>query len=108
VALTVLYIRPEHIAVTTVSWAVAAALIIVVQLTVPNDTGLLPWSLMVTGLVSNAVVSCGSLLLVASYALGGAEREYERSERLLSNILPGPIAARLKATSKACQLVGRN
>jgi len=95
VALTVLYIGPEHIAVTTVSWAVAAALIIVVQLTVPNDTGLLPWSLMVTGLVSNAVVSCGSLLLVASYALGGAEREYERSERLLSNILPSSIAARL-------------
>jgi hypothetical protein len=42
VALTVLYIGPEHITVTTVSWAVAAALIIVVQLTVPNDTGLLP------------------------------------------------------------------
>jgi hypothetical protein len=27
--------------------------------------------------------------------LGGAEREYERSERLLANILPSSIAARL-------------
>jgi adenylate cyclase len=104
VALTVLYIGSEHIAVTTASAAVAAALIIVVQLTVPEDTGLLPWPLIVTALVSNAVLSCGSLLLVVSYALGevaraetAAEREYERSERLLANILPRTIAARLKS-----------
>jgi adenylate cyclase len=103
VALTMLYVGPEHIVVTTASAAVAAALIIVMQLTVPDDTGLLPWSLMVTALVTNAVVSCGTLLLIASYVLGeiaraetAAEREYERSERLLTNILPLPIAARLK------------
>jgi adenylate cyclase len=104
VALTVLYLGAEHIAVTTASAAVAAALIVVVQLTVPIDTGLLPWSLIVLALVSNAVLTCGSLLLLASYALGevaraeaAAEREYERSERLLANILPRPIAARLKS-----------
>jgi adenylate cyclase len=103
VALTMLYVGPEHIVVTTASAAMAAALIIVMQLTVPDDTGLLPWSLMVTALVTNAVVSCGTLLLIASYVLGeiaraetAAEREYERSERLLTNILPLPIAARLK------------
>ena len=103
VALTMLYLGPEHIVVTTASAAVAAALIIVMQLTVPDDTGLLPWSLTVTALVTNAVVSCGTLLLIASYALGeiaraeaAAEREYERSERLLTNILPRRIAARLK------------
>jgi adenylate cyclase len=104
VAFTVLYVGAEHIAVTMATGAVAAALIVVVQLTVPDDTGLLPRSLMVIGLVTNAVVSCGTLLLVASYALGeiaraeaAAEREHERSERLLANILPGPIAARLKS-----------
>jgi adenylate cyclase len=103
VALTVLYLGPEQIAATTVSGAVAAALIIVVQLTVPADTGLLPWPLIVTGVLSNAVFSCGSLLLIVSYAFGevaraetAAEREYERSERLLANILPRSIAARLK------------
>jgi adenylate cyclase len=106
VALTVLYLGAENIAVTTIATAIAATLIILVQLTIPDDTGLLPRSLVVTALVSNAVLGCGSLLLVASYALGEvaraetvAEREYQRSERLLANILPGPIAARLKDES---------
>jgi adenylate cyclase len=106
VALTVLYLGAERIAVTTGSAAIAAALIVVVQLTVPDDTGLLPRPLLVTVLVLNAVLVCGSLLLVASYALGEvaraesiAEREYQRSERLLANILPSPIAARLKDDS---------
>ena len=106
VALTVLYLGAERIAVTTSSATIAAALIVVVQLTVPDDTGLLPWPLLVTVLASNAVLACGSLLLVASYALGEvaraesiAEREYQRSERLLANILPSPIATRLKDES---------
>jgi adenylate cyclase len=103
VALAVLYLGAEHIAVTAAAAVVAAALTIVVQLMVPNDTGLLPWPVMVTALVANAVLACGSLLLLVTYALGevaraeaAAEREHERSERLLANILPGPIAARLK------------
>ena len=65
----------------------------------PNDTGLLPEWLIVASLVTNAVVSCGTLLLIVSYALReaaraetAAEREYERSERLLTNFLPSPIA----------------
>jgi adenylate cyclase len=106
VALTVAYLGAEHIAVTTALGAVASALIVVLQLTVPDDTGLLPRSLIVTALVANAVVSCGSLLVIASYALGEitraettAEREYERSERLLANILPRTIAVRLKSES---------
>ena len=99
VALTVLYLGPEHIAVTTAFSILSAVLIIVLQLIVPNDTGLLPWSLMVTALVANVAVSCGSLLWITSYALGGAEREHERSERLLANILPRPIADRLKNQS---------
>ncbi len=106
VVLTVLYLGAEHIAVTTASAAMAAALLVVVQLTVADDTGLLPRSLIVMVLVSNAVFSCGGLLLLASYALAevaraetAAEREYERSERLLTNILPLPIAARLKNES---------
>ena len=106
VALTLMYLGAEHIAITTASGAMAAALIVILQLTVPEDTGLLPRSLIVTALVANAVTSCASLLLLASYALSeiaraetAAEREYQRSERLLTNILPGPIAARLKNES---------
>jgi len=108
VALAVVYLGAEHVTLTTASAVVAAVLIVVVQLTIPEDTGLLPWSLMVTVLVSNAIFSCGGLLLVASYALAqvaraenAAEREYERSERLLANILPGAIAIRLKGEGNA-------
>ncbi len=103
VALAVLYLGPDYTALATAAGAVAAALIIAVQLTVPYDTGLIPQWLIVASLVTNTVVSCGVLLLIVSYALGeaaraetAAEREYERSERLLTNILPLPIAARLK------------
>lgn len=103
VALSVVYLGAEHIALTTVSTCVAAVLLVVVQLNVPNDTGAVPWPLVVMALVSDAALSCGSLLLVTSYALSevtraevAAEYEHERSERLLSNILPSAIAARLK------------
>ena len=83
VALTVLYLGAERIAVTTGSAVIAAALIVVVQLTVPDDTGLLPRPLLVTVLVSNAVLACGSLLLVASYALGEVARaEIHRRARV--------------------------
>ena len=106
VALTVLYLGTEYVALTIASGAVAAALIIAVLLTVPYDTGLLPEWLIVASLVTNVVVSCGTLLLIVSYALreaaraeAAAEREYERSERLLTNILPSSIAARLKSES---------
>lgn len=107
VALMVLYVGPEDVAVTTATAAVAAALIIAVFLMVPHDTGLLPQWLMVASLATNSVVSCAILLVIVSYALreaaraeAAAEREHERSERLLNNILPSSIAARLKSESK--------
>jgi adenylate cyclase len=103
-ALGVVYFGTEHRVATIVSGAIAAGLLIAVMVAAPFDTGLLPRWLFVASLVTNAVVSCGVLLLIVSYALGqaaraetAAEREFERSERLLTNILPGPIAARLKS-----------
>ncbi|HJQ60450.1 MAG TPA: adenylate/guanylate cyclase domain-containing protein [Vineibacter sp.] len=105
-ALAVLYVGPSHVALGVAAGTVAAALIIAVLLTVPYDTGLLPEWLIVASLVTNVSVSFGALLLIVSYALGeaaraetAAEREYERSERLLGNILPSSIAARLKSES---------
>jgi adenylate cyclase len=106
VPLTVFYLGPDHIAAAIISAVVAATLIIAVFLAVPYDTGLLPRWLTVMSLVTNTVVSCAVLLLIVSYALGqaaraegAAEREYQRSEKLLSNILPSAIAARLKDDS---------
>ena len=103
-ALAVVYFGSERIDITIASGAVAAGLLILVMAAAPYDTGLIPRWMFVASLVTNAVVSCGILLLIASYALGqaaraetAAEREFERSERLLTNILPAAIAARLKA-----------
>jgi adenylate cyclase len=103
-ALAVVYFGSERMDITIASGAVAAGLLVVVMAAAPYDTGLLPRWLFVASLVTNAVVSCGILLLIVTYALGqaaraetAAEREFERSERLLTNILPGPIAARLKS-----------
>jgi adenylate cyclase len=103
VPLTVFYLGPEHRVAAIVSAVVAAVLIIAVLLMVPHDTGLLPGWLSVASLITNTVISCTVLLLIVSYALSqaaraeqAAEREYERSERLLSNILPDAIATRLK------------
>jgi adenylate cyclase len=108
VALSVLYLGVEYVALASALGAVGAALIIFVQLTVPYDTGLLPPPVFYASIFINAVVSCSALLLVVFYALReaaraevAAEREYERSERLLANILPPPIAARLKSESNA-------
>jgi adenylate cyclase len=105
-ALAVLYVGTEYVALAAASGAIAAALITIVQLTVPYDTGLLPATVFYMSIVINAAVSCGALLLVVFYALreaaraeATAEREYERSERLLANILPAPIATRLKNES---------
>ena len=106
VALTVLYIGTEHVALASASGAVAATLIVILQLTVPYDTGVIPEPLVWVSIVTNAIVSCGLLIVIVSYALrqaaraeATAERGYERSERLLTNILPSPIAARLKDES---------
>lgn len=108
VALMVLYVGPEDVALTTATAAVAAALISATFLMLPRDTGLLPHWLIVASLVTNTVVSCAILLVIVSYALrqaaraeAAAEREHARSERLLNNILPSSIAARLKSESNA-------
>lgn len=100
-ALAMLYFGSEYIALGIASGAVAAILIVAVLLAAPHDTGLLPQWLMTTSLVTNVFASSTILMLIVSYAHNQAEQEYERSERLLTNILPGPIAARLKRASNA-------
>lgn len=106
VALTALYLGTEYVVLVAASGAAAAALIVVLQVTTPYNTGLLPAWLFHLSVVANAFVSCGLLLLIVSYALrqvaraeAAAEREFERSERLLANVLPPSIAARLKSES---------
>jgi adenylate cyclase len=95
-AISVLYVGPEHVALTIASGGVAAALTVAVLLLVPFDTGVLPDWLMVASLVTNAVISCGTLLLIVGYALRQVARAEAASDRLLVNILPAKVADRLK------------
>ena len=108
VALTILFVGAEHLALIWTSAVTAAGLVIVVQATAPYDTGAQPASMFYASMAINAAVSCGTLLLIVSYALreaaraeAVAEREFERSERLLTNILPSPIAAGLRTQEQS-------
>lgn len=107
-ALAVPFFGVERLILSAVLGAVAAASVIALQLLTPFDTGLLPPTMVLQSFVVAAVVSCGVLLLIVFYAFretaraeAAAEREYERSERLLTNILPSSIAARLKESGGA-------
>ena len=96
----------DHVVLASVLAAVNAALVIFLEFTVPNDTGSQPeWSLKLgfaTSVVTAFIIVAATLL----YALRAIERaesamdaEYERSEELLTNILPGTVAERLKNPS---------
>jgi adenylate cyclase len=102
-ALTVLFFGTEQIALASVFSVAAAAFIITLQLLVPYNTGLQSSATQFGNFIATVVASCVILLLIVFYALreaaraeAAAEREYERSESLLVNILPAPVAARLK------------
>ena len=101
--LVVLQLGIEHIALASTLAAVAAGLVIALEFSVPRDTGVQPQWAMKLGFVIAAVSACAMVVLTMWYALRGIARaeavmevEYERSEALLSNMLPASIAARLK------------
>jgi adenylate cyclase len=102
-ALVVLFFGTERIFLASAFGAVAAALVIALEAFVPRDTGLQPATTQFGNFIATVVVSCAVLLTIVFYALreaaraeAAAEREYERSESLLANILPAKIADRLK------------
>jgi adenylate cyclase len=83
--LVVLQLGIEHIVLASMLASVAAGLVIALEFSVPRDTGVEPPWAMSLGFVIAAVSACAVM-----------EAEYERSEALLSNMLPASIAARLK------------
>ncbi|CAN3128945.1 adenylate/guanylate cyclase domain-containing protein [Mycobacterium sp. smrl_JER01] len=106
-SLVVLVLGIERIALASVIAAVGVGITIALELTVPNDRGLGPsWTLTV-GFVSSIVSSAVMIVATIWYTLREIERaetametEYERSERLLGNILPATIADRLKEPTR--------
>ena len=84
--------------------AIAEAIVICLQIFVPDNTGLLSdKSLFLGNFVFNIAANITVIFMVVYYAVGQiaraeavAEREYQRSEQLLENILPRDVAERLK------------
>ena len=103
-ALGILLVGAEHVFLTIAIGGIAAALIIVVHLAFPRDGGYVsPTSLFYGNFVTNVIASSLALYGIVFYAVrqfaraeAAAEREHQRSEGLLVNILPPRVAERLK------------
>jgi adenylate cyclase len=103
-ALAVLFFGTEHILLAAFFGTVATALIVILPILVPHDTGLVPaGTLYFAYFVPSAIAISVLLFAIVTYAVrqiaraeAMAEREHQRSEALLSNILPPRIAERLK------------
>ncbi len=104
----VLVLGAEHIALACVVVTSSAALIITINFVRPVRTSAQSVWAMNFGFAISAVAACGMVVATVWYTqreLEGAkwaiELEHERSESLLTNILPTGIAARLKNPSTA-------
>src|SRR5829696_67892 len=101
--LVVLVFGIERIVLASTIVAFGMAGTIALELFVPNDRGLgPPWTLTV-GFISSVVGSAVMVMATIWFAMREIDRaekameaEYQRSESLLTNILPASIAARLK------------
>ena len=84
--------------------ALAATVTIVLEAVTPTNTGLRPpHQVFVANFIPSVVLSFATLFCIVLYAMrqiaraeAAAEREFERSEALIKNILPVRVAARLK------------
>jgi len=103
-ALGILLIGAERFLLTLAIGIVAAALIIIQQTVLPRDAGFVsPTGLFLGNYVTSVVASSAILYGIIFYAVRqftraeeAAEREHQRSEGLLVNILPPSVAERLK------------
>lgn len=104
VPLVAMIFGPERFLLNAALSAAAAALILILHLIVPGNTGMLTdHQLFYGNFAVNVVVGAALLYFAVHYAgrqiasaEAAAEREYERSESLLMELLPPVIAERLK------------
>lgn len=102
----VLVLGIEHLVLSCVVVAVGVAILIAINVVDPGRTQKQPEWAADMGFAMSAICACVMILATVWYALReieGAkqaiELEYQRSESLLTNILPTSIAARLKNPS---------
>ena len=105
--LMVLILGVDHLVLASVLAAVLAATVIALEIFVPYNTGMQPdWAFRL-GFYLTVISAWVMVVAVVWYALReirrarqAMEAEYERSETLLTNILPATIADRLKDPSR--------
>jgi adenylate cyclase len=102
-SLVVLVLGIERIVLSAVLVSIGLAASIALEFTVPDDRGLGPPWVMTVGFVLSAASATLMVFATVWYSLRETDRaerameaEYQRSEQLLSNILPASVAARLK------------
>ena len=102
-ALSILFLGVERVALSVCVVTVGAIMFVAAHLSLPFNTGLVPPLTLIVNFAVSAVVTVAILFAVVFYAIraigraeAALEREYARSEALLTNILPPAIAARLK------------
>ncbi len=106
-AIVLVVLGIDHIVLALILSAVGAVTVILLEFLVPNDTGTQPpWSFRASFVLT---VITAWILVIATiwYALReirrareAMEAEHDRSEQLLTNILPATIAERLKDPSR--------
>jgi adenylate cyclase len=99
----IMVVGAEQIRLTVPVAAVGVSLIIALQFAVPRDTGVQPGRFITLAFVVNTYVAGAAAVGIVWYGLrqianteAALEKEHERSEALLTNILPIGIAERLK------------
>jgi adenylate cyclase len=105
--LMALILGSEHLVLASVLAALGAATVIALELLVPYNTGVQPDWAFRSGFILSVITAWIMVVAVVLYALREIQRareameaEYERSESLLTNILPATIAQRLKDPSR--------
>jgi len=106
-ALSVLFIGVERMVLSATVVAIGGIMFVAAQLSLPFNTELVPPFTLIVNFVVSSVVTVAILFGVVFYAVrqiaraeAAVEREYARSEALLTNILPPAIAARLKTAKE--------
>lgn len=107
-AIMVIVLGIEHIVLASMLSALGAATVILLEFLVPEDTGVQPPWAFTTSFTLTVVTAWILVIATLWFALReirrarlAMEAEYERSERLLANILPAQIAERLKDPTRA-------
>jgi adenylate cyclase len=105
--LMVLILGVDHLVLASALAALGAAAVVALEILVPYNTGVQPDWAFRSGFILTVSSAFLMVIAVAWYALRETRRarlameaEYERSERLLANILPSSIAQRLKDPSR--------